>query len=69
MTDNEAVDYLKRRGVPESRAVPAVKYITCGRIVRLDSYARAYSRNPNMVDAVYRAPRDTATRSTLGDLA
>jgi len=68
MSDNDAVDYLKRRGVPEGRAVPAVKSITGGRIVRLDSYAIADSENPNMVD-VYRAPRDTATGTTLGRLA
>jgi len=39
ITDQSAVDYLLRRGVPEDRAKDAVKNITGGRLIELNNYA------------------------------
>ena len=66
ITDESAVDYLLRRGVPKDRATDAVAKITGGRMIELNNYANNWTEYAS--NAEYREPFGIGTNSVLIDL-
>lgn len=61
--DDQAVDYLVRRGVPKDRAADAVATITGGRLILLIQFASTFSGIASNKD--YRKPLDVETNTCL----
>ena len=63
ITDEDALDYLLRHGVPKERALDAVTNITGGRLIRLNNYRNYYSHFKS--NAEYRDQFDIDTDTAL----
>ena len=64
LSDQDAVDYLIRRGVPKDRAADAVANIIGGRLIELNNYANYYKEYATNAD--YHRPLDIDTNTIIG---